>query len=353
MNAWDRFAIVARGQIADRVPVALIVDSPWLLGYAGIDALDFFLRSDAWRCVYLHIRDRFPDVAWIPGYWIEYGMAAEPSAFGARIHWHHDQPPSIEPVRGGLNVLFDIEAPDPQQHGLMPLVLQRYVDAEQRLLPEGEAIKMVAARGPLAIAGWLLGISELMVALKKDPDKISRLLDTLTTTVITWLKAQLAVLRAPEGILILDDLVGMLSPRLFEQYARPYMTRIFNAFTGLIKVYHNDTPCPHLLAPMADLGFNVFNFSHTIDIAEAQAQMPDIVLMGNVPPLDLMVRGTPGQVMDWARDCIHKTTGHGVILSAGGGVSPGTPPEMIDALVAASQSAAHHVCDGQPQSEPT
>ena len=338
MNAWDRFASVAQGKHADLVPVALIVDSPWLPGFAGLDTLDFFLRDDEWRRVYLQLRDRFPDVAWIPGYWIEYGMAAEPSAFGARINWHHDQPPSIEPVRGGLNVLVDVEPPDPQQHGLMPLVLQRYADAERRLLPEGEAIKMVAARGPFAIAGWLLGIGELMVALKKEPEKINRLLETLTTTVVDWLKAQLNVLQAPEGVLILDDIVGMLSPRLFEQFARPAMSRIFQSFDGLIKVYHNDTPCPHLLEPMSDLGFDVFNFSHTIDIAEARAKLPAIALMGNVPPLDVMARGTPAQVTDWARACIEKTGGRGLILSAGGGVSPDTPLGTIDALVAASRA---------------
>ncbi len=92
------------------MPVALIVDSPWLPGYAGLNTLDFFLRPDEWLRVYLGLRDRFPEVAWIPGYWIEYGMAAEPSAFGARINWHGNQPPSIEPVRGGLNVLFDVES---------------------------------------------------------------------------------------------------------------------------------------------------------------------------------------------------------------------------------------------------
>ena len=262
-------------------------------------------------------------------------MAIEPTAFGARIIWHPDQPPSIEPVHGGLDVLYNIEPPDPQRHGFMPLVLQRYLDAEKRLLPEGECIKMVAARGPFAIAGWLLGISNVMVALKKQPDRIAQLLDTLTTTVNAWLKAQLAVLRAPEGILVLDDIVGMLSPRLFEQYARPLMTRLFAEFDGLIRVFHNDTPCPHLLAPMSHLGFDVFNFSHTSDIAAVQAQMPRIALMGNVPPLDVMVRGTPEQVTKWAQDCIRKTDGCGLILSAGGGVSPGTPPEMIAALVAA------------------
>ena len=339
MTPWERFATVARGGQADRVPVALIVDSPWLPGYASIDTLDYFLRPDEWLRINLGLLDRFPDVAWIPGFWIEYGMAAEPSAFGARMVWHHDRPPSIEPVRGGLAALADVEPPDPQQHGLMPLILQRYADVERRLLPEGIGVKMVAARGPLAVASWLLGVTELMIALKTQPENVSRLLDVLTTSVITWLRAQLGVLRAPEGILVLDDIVGMLSPKLFEQFARPYYSRIFASFEGLIRVYHNDTPCAHLIGPMSTLGFNVFNFSHELDIATVQAKMPGVALMGNVPPLNVMVRGTPEQVQAWARECVLKTGGRGLILSAGGGVSPDTPAEAIDALMRAADES--------------
>jgi uroporphyrinogen decarboxylase len=46
-----------------------------------------------------------------------------------------------------------------------------------------------------------------------------------------------------------------------------------------------------------------------------------------------MARGTPEQVRTWARACVDKTGGRGLVLSAGGGVSPGTPPEAIDALL--------------------
>jgi len=335
VTPWERFAAVARGGAAEKIPVAFIVDSPWIPGFFGIDTLDYFLRPDEWLRVNLALRDRFPEIAWIPGFWVEYGMAVEPSVFGARVMWHHDQAPSIEHVPGGLATLLQFELADPQQHGLMPLILQRYAVAEKRLLPEGLPIKMVAARGPLAIAGWLLGITELLVGLKTDPEPHARLLDTITTLVIAWLRAQIGVLRAPEAILVLDDIVGMLSPKMFEQFARPYYARIFSAFDGMIRVFHNDTPCAYLLAPMSTLGFDVFNFSHEIDIADAQTKMPRVALMGNVPTLDVMVRGTPAQAETWARECIRKTNGRGLILSAGGGVSPGTPAEMIDAVVKA------------------
>ena len=66
-----------------------------------------------------------------------------------------------------------------------------------------------------------------------------------------------------------------------------------------------------------------------------QARMPGIALMGNVAPLELMAMGTAGEVQAAALDCLRKTGGRGLILSAGGGVSPGTPASAVDALIAA------------------
>jgi uroporphyrinogen-III decarboxylase len=334
--AWERFVTVARGGMADRAPVAFMVDSPWLPGYVGIDTLDYFLREDEWLRINLGLLDRFPDIAWIPGFWIEYGMAAEPSAFGAPVIWHHDHPPAIAPVPGGLEALAEIEPPNPKERGLMPLILQRYADAERRLLPEGMNIKMVTTRGPLANAGWLLGVSELLVALKIEAEMAHRLVDMLTRTAIAWLHAQIDVLRAPEAILVLDDIVGMLSPKMFEEYVQPYYSKIFGEFGSLIKVFHNDTPCAHLLEPIARLGFDVFNFSPDTDIALVQSKMPNITLMGNIPPLESMVRETPAQIESRARECIRKTGGRRLILSAGSGVNAGTPAESLDAVVRAT-----------------
>jgi uroporphyrinogen decarboxylase len=336
MDPWNRFMTVARGGTADRVPVALIVDSPWLPGYAGMDTLDYFLHPELWLRTNLDLLKRFPEVAWVPGFWVEYGMAAEPSAFGARVVWHHNSPPSIEPLQGGLDALVAMRPVDPHEHGFMPLVLQLYRDSQRRLKAEGLSVRMVAARGPHALASWLLGITEFMVALKRQPECAAQVLDMLTGTVIAWLEAQIEAVGGVEGILLLDDIPGMLSPKVFDALAAPCLARIFEAFHGLVRVYHNDTPCPHLLPRLGSLPFEVFNFSHETDIADVRAAMPRQALMGNVPPLSVMAQGRPEQVVDWARACIDKTGGRGLILSAGGGVSPGTGAENIEALAGMS-----------------
>lgn len=48
--------------------------------------------------------------------------------------------------------------------------------------------------------------------------------------------------------------------------------------------------------------------------------------------LAAVTHGAPAEVAAWAHECVRKTGGRGLILSAGGGVSPGTQPEAIDAL---------------------
>ncbi len=65
-------------------PVALIIDSPWLPGYLGISTLDYLTVPEVWLEANLTVAREFPDVIFVPGFWVEMGMGAEPSAFGCQ-----------------------------------------------------------------------------------------------------------------------------------------------------------------------------------------------------------------------------------------------------------------------------
>jgi uroporphyrinogen-III decarboxylase len=334
-SAWNSFKIAAQLGEPEQVPVALIVDSPWLPGYVGIDTRDYYLFPDKWLEINLGLLERFPGVVWIPGFWVEYGMAAEPSAFGVKLQFHADSPPSVEPLVTDLSFWDKLKPINPQTDGLMPLILRLYKVMDERLQADGLGINMVCARGPMTAASWLSGMTPLLMEVALNPDRVSRILDSVTTTIIRWLHAQLDTLHQPEGIMVLDDIVGMVSQKHYEELIHPHLRRIFDEFDGLIRVYHNDTPCPHLLESLAEANFDVFNFSHKTDIAAVKAKMGHrVAMMGNVPPLDVGVRGTPAEVAQAAQECLNKgAPGGGMILSFGGGVSPGTPAENIDALL--------------------
>lgn len=338
-TSWQQFKEAAALGEPAQVPVALIVDSPWLPGYAGINTLDYYLYPEKWLQINLDLLERFPDAVWIPGFWVEFGMVAMPSAFGARLSFHPDMPPSIEPLSTDIGFWSDAPLPNVREAGFMPLALRLYEQMEARLYAEGLGIKMVAARGPMVTAGFLMGITNLMMDLVMRPDEVTRFLDKITTTIIRWLHAQLDTLHEPEGIMLLDDIVGMVSQKHYEAMIAPHLQRIFAEFDGLVKIYHNDTPCAHLHGAFAEAGFDVFNFSHRDDIAEVKRVMGHrVALMGNVAPLDLGARGTPQEVEQAALLCLDKAApGGGMILSFGGGVSPGTPAANIDALLHAAR----------------
>jgi uroporphyrinogen decarboxylase len=333
----ERFQDLILNRRRDRTMGALIIDSPWLPGYAGVGTMDFYFDPAVWLEVYRRVADDLPGVAFVPGAWAELGMAAEPSGWGVPIRWSDTQPPGVRRWPGDLAALAAAPVPDPETDGLMPLLLRHYERMRRPLRDRGLAPRMAAARGPLAIASHLHGVTELLLATQDDPESCHRLFDKTTDLVIAWLSAQLERMDDPIAVLVLDDLVGMLSPEDAGAFALPRLKRIFDRFEGMIKILHNDTPNPMVFPGLAATGMDVFNFTHSTDAARARGLLgPRVVLMGNLPPLDLLLRGTPAQVRRATRKTADRTAEIGPLLvSPGGGVSPGTPIENLRAMAEA------------------
>lgn len=335
---WIEFKRAAKREPGAEVPVSLIVDSPWIPGYAGIGHLDYFLDPEVWFQANLKVAQDFPEVIPFPSWWIEYGMAAEPSGLGGRISFHSDQTPSMTATLRRLEDLDGMAPMDPWRDGFMALTLHRYQMQRQRILDAGYTLPVVTARGPLCTAAFAYDVNNLMTAVMDDPEGVHRLLAYVTDGIIAWLKAQAeAIGPSVEGILILDDVVGFLSKSAYDEFAAPYLTKIRSSFPAdWVAVYHNDAAVKQFLEKLPDTGFDVLNFSHKVDIAEAIRKTGGrMTMMGNVSPLELGVRGTPEAVKAAAREVLEKTGGRNLILSLGGGVSPGMPAANIQALVEA------------------
>jgi uroporphyrinogen-III decarboxylase len=337
---WDVLKRCAAGEGFTVPPVALIIDSPWLPGYLGISTLDYLTVPEVWLAANLTVAREFPDVIFVPGFWSEMGMGAEPSAFGCQLTFHHDRTPDVHALTADIQDLCSLIPPDPRHDGLLPIILNYYRRLQPRIEEAGHVLKIIAARGPLVLATHLLGVSEFLLAMKTDPDATHQLLRTTTALVRTWLEAQAETLGDVEGVLLLDDIVGFLSLPDYRQFAHPYLSEIFQAFPEALKLFHNDTNNPASFGCYAELGIRVFNFSHLQPLDKVRDLVgPEMCLMGNVPPLEVLSRGTPDLVRQGVAECrrAHRST-QGWLLSAGGGTSPGTPGVNIHALVAAARS---------------
>jgi uroporphyrinogen decarboxylase len=333
---WDIIKKCAKCEELNSIPIGLIIDSPWLPGYAGISTLDYFTDTNKWLEVNMNVINEFPDIIFLPGFWVEYGMALEPSGYGCLVNYFDDKTPTVQHVASNCKDASQLNAPSPIKDGLMPFALNIYKNIEKKVNDKGHKIKIVAARGPLTLASHLISVTNFLTDIKIDPENAHKFLKKTTKTVKDWLEAQANVLQEVEGILVLDDIVGFLSKDDYLEFAHPYLKEIFDSFQGdIIKMYHNDTNNSVYYDCLEELGVNIFNLSHLINIKEARKFVGDkVCLLGNVPPLDTLVKGTEEQVKQDVINCLENhSSNKGLLLSAGGGTSPGTGRNNIVALV--------------------
>jgi uroporphyrinogen decarboxylase len=332
---WQTLLETIDGAVLDPLPVAFIIDSPWLPGWAGMSLLDYYTSETRWLDANLRVLARFPGVLFLPGFWSEWGMCTEPSAFGAKCIWQENEFPFAEKLPGTLSDIASRETPNPQTDGLAPFVLKRLVHNQQQINAAGHAIRFAVARGPLNIAGFLAGNSELFLGMKLEAETVHTLIEKITEFLVRWIQLQATTLPTIDGIFLLDDLVGFCGEDDFIEFGKPYLKRVFESIEARVRFFHNDAAglvsAPHL----AEVGVNLFNFAFEHPMAEMQALVGDqVALVGNIPPRDVLASGGPddvrravGQLLDSLPDRRR------VILSCGGGMPPGVPTENIEAFV--------------------
>ena len=123
LQQWDTIKKCARCEELPALPVALIVDSPWIPGYLRISTLDYLTDPDTWLKANLEVEREFPYVIFLPGFWVEVGMAAEPSGFGCKVSLYPDKTPIIHHLVSGIEELDRITPPNPLTDGFMPVIL--------------------------------------------------------------------------------------------------------------------------------------------------------------------------------------------------------------------------------------
>ena len=267
-------------------------------------------------------------------------MAAEPSILGAKIKFWQDNTPSEYHTLYRLEDIDNFPEYEVDADAFAALTLHRIGMIKPRILDHGYILPMVTARGPLCTAGFVRGTTHFMIDIVEDPKGAHRLIDLCTRVVIDWLKAQHKVMGDKvEGIFILDDIVGFINEEHYLEFAHPYLKRICDAFPNdWVKLYHNDAEVDACLDHLPDAGFNVLNWGKQRHITEVKRRVGDrMCLMGNVNPLEIAVRGTPEEVKDETLEVLEGAGGEGIILSVGGGVSPGMPRENILAMLEALQ----------------
>jgi uroporphyrinogen-III decarboxylase len=333
-SQWLDLLRVINGEMLDPLPRGLIIDSPWLPGWAGISMIDYFGDDRAWLEANLKAVRQFESIIFLPGFWSEYGMCTEPSAFGVRCIYPENAFPSVCKMLHDYDDIHKLTKPDCRTDGQLPFVINRLRRCRGQIEAAGHNIRIAVSRGPLNIASYLLGHTEFLVGVKIQPDEIHILLNLVTEFIIDWLAYQAKCFDTIGGIFILDDLIGFLREDDFKQFVLPYLKKIFNSLDVPVRMLHNDAAGLITARYLSEMGVNVFNFSFKHGLDEIRSLAGDsVALLGNIPPRDVMAQGTPEDVRKSVSASLATINDkRRLILSCGGGMPPDAPTANVEAL---------------------
>jgi uroporphyrinogen-III decarboxylase len=334
-SSWDDLIRIINGKKLNYRPVGFIIDSPWIPGWYGISTVDFYSSDDLWLKSNLKAINTFPEVWFMPGFWSEFGMCTEPSAFGSRMIFLEQNLPHAEKVIKDISEVEALPQPDVKTDGLLPFMISRLRNNEEAIKKADHQIRFAIARGPLNIASFLMGTTEFMMALAMDPDGAHKLINKITDFICEWLRWQKECFPSIEGILILDDIIGFIGETEFREFVIPYFKKIFNSFGSKIRFLHNDAEGLITAGFLSEMDVNMFNFSFEHTLGEIRRLTgPEIVLVGNIPPRDVLAAGTPEDVRNAVEKAFKETNDYSrIIWSVGGGMPPDVTDDNIRAFM--------------------
>jgi uroporphyrinogen-III decarboxylase len=333
---WELLKRTIQGEQSTPLPVGFIIDCPWLPNWYGAKILDYFSNDQVWLNANLKAINDFPDVMFLPGFWSEYGMCTEPSAFGARCAFPQNDFPHAYKIIQTVSDIDALPVPNPRTDGLLPFMLNRLKIAQPRIEDTGHKIRFAVARGPLNIASYLMGTSEFLSLLMMDPEKAETLIKKITTFLKEWLALQRETFPTIDGIFLLDDIIGFVGEAEFQVFGLPYFKDLFGTDVS-VRFLHNDAQCRVSAPFLPEMGVNLFNMGFDVTLNELKMLTDNkVVLLGNIPPRDVLASGTPEEVNRVTSELINSLQDKSrVIMSCGGGMPPGVRSENIAAFVQA------------------
>jgi len=320
---WETLTKVIKGEYKGPIPSGFIIDCPWLPQWYGISTLDYFSNDKLWFEANLKACNEFKETIFLPGFWSEYGMCTEPSAFGAKSVFFQNEFPHAEPIIFTSEDIDKLTVPNPATDGLLPFMLNRLLLNEQAMREAGHVIKFSVSRGPLNIASYLMGLTEFLMLMLMEPDKCHLLIRKITDFLISWHSLQKEKIPSIDGIMMLDDIIGFIGENEFLEFGLPYFKEIYSLF-GEVKFLHNDASCEASVKHLPDMGVNLFNMAFDTDLNQLKEVTGNTVTMlGNIPPRDVLAAGNEADVEKSLQDLIDglESKKH-IILSCGGGIPP-------------------------------
>lgn len=184
--------------------------------------------------------------------------------------------------------------------------------------------------GPFTLAGQIMELNDLLKLSFKKPDKVGRLLDSLSDVIISVAKEYE---KAGADFITVREMGAtsdVLSPRVFKSLILPYLKRIFSELKG-DTVLHICGKTNDIAVFMLESGAKAISVDQKNDVAETRKKIGgNALLFGNYDPYNVLVSGTPELVHDTMKQCIENGVS---AVWPGCDIWPTVPPDNFKAMM--------------------
>lgn len=254
----------------------------------------------------------------------------ETQGFGSTIEFMRNGPPHSSHPLEETKDLSVLTKPDPLSSVRM-LDRIRATEAYHRQF-QGQYSLLGWVEGPVAEAADLRNLTPFLMDLLDDELFACELMDLCTDTAIDFARAQIEA--GMDTIGIGDAIASQVGPDVYLELIQPREKRLVQAIQGMgarVKL-HICGNITHLLPGIADLGVDILDVDHLVDLARVRSTVGDqVAIAGNVDPVSLVRNGTPGAIRDALRKA-YEQVGNPYIVNAGCEIPAGTPVENLKAF---------------------
>jgi uroporphyrinogen decarboxylase len=200
---------------------------------------------------------------------------------------------------------------------------------------EGKAGVIGFAGAPFTLACYLIegrpsrDYARAKAFMYREPAAWHRLMDRLSTMVVTYLRAQVEA--GAQVVQLFDSWVGGLGPADYVEYVQPHVRRIFEALD--VPAIHFGTGTAALLEDLAEAGGDIIGIDHRMSLADAWRRIGyRRGIQGNLDAARVLAGWEATE--EGARAVLAEAAGRpGHIFNLGHGVLPETDPELLRRLV--------------------
>lgn len=313
---------------------------------AGVPLIEFYTDPAVMAGVQLQLYERLgQDVICIgsDNFYIAEG-------FGCRTTRSSDELPAlVQPPLSRLEQVFELEVPDPQKEGRMPVMLEA-LKATRKAVGREVALRSPGT-GPFALASYLVGterwLTEIAFIERGMPEaKEQAVLYALELASEALIRFGKACLDSGADILQCGDSLAscnVISPRTFRRFSFPYCKKVFEAWKSygaeisLLHICGNSSP---VLTDYADTGADILELDTMVDLSLARQLLGSrVTLAGNLDTVSTLLGGTPEKVRTDSEKSIRRACGREgkFLLGTGCLVPRKTPLQNLQAMVSTAR----------------